>query len=61
MQVFIHFFVIASRKTGVLTEWSLSRERILVANKPAAEKARSASTEVGGMLSYDLLAQLCLL
>jgi len=44
-----------------LTDWSLSREQILVANKPAAEKARSASTEVGGMFSYDLLAQLCLL
>jgi len=44
-----------------LTDWSLSPERILVANKPAAEKARSASIEVGGMLSYDLLPQLCLL
>jgi len=44
-----------------LTDWLLSRELILVANKPAAEKALSASTEVGGMLSHDLLAQLCLL
>jgi len=32
-----------------------------VANKAAVEKARSASTNVGGMLSYDLLAPLCLL
>jgi len=30
-----------------LTDYSLSRERILVANKPTAEKARSASTRGG--------------
>ena len=33
---------------------SLRRERSLVTNNPAAEKARSASTDVGGMLSKAL-------
>jgi len=29
--------------------FNVSRERILLQNSPAAEKARSASTDVGGM------------
>ena len=37
-----------------LRDLSLRRERSLVTNNPAAEKARSASTEVGGTLSKAL-------
>ena len=42
------------RKVRALRDLSLRRERSLVTNNPAADKARSASTDVGEMLNKAL-------
>ena len=42
------------RKVRALRDLSLKRERSLVTNNSAAQKARSASTVVGGMRSKAL-------
>ena len=39
------------KKLSALTDLSLSRDRSFVANNRAAENARSASTDVGGMVN----------
>ena len=44
----------AKKTLTALTDSWLGRERILVMNKPAAEKAYSASTEFAGMFSKAL-------
>ena len=39
---------------SALTDLSLSHDHSFVANNPAAENARSASTDVGGMVNMAL-------
>ena len=43
-----------AKKLRVLTDLSLNHDHSFMANSPAAEKACSATTDVGGMLNKAL-------